>query len=505
MASQTNNRDITPILSSARSWIDRCLIEDGSVLSGEALWTQSLVEEVRQAFVEHPDSGKDDFITKLKRQMKLASLPAQHLMAEMLWALLLFPSNSKPSTKRKQVREIWALSGQQLAEDHSLLGDDVLVGIGSGGPGFNNHRWREMVFLILLAGDLKHKPTSERQRVFSDYDAFMEWIETVPQTGHRQFRHMLRYFAFPARVERMSSNRDRKVILDAFGVAATKEMKNWSDRQLDDALFALRRTLQTENPSVAVLDFYEPPLRSRWKSDEDPEDDDADADDEVISPPPSARPVNLILYGPPGTGKTHWLRQKFAHYTEMPSAVDGGAWIQELLSIYGWRSVIAATLAEIGHPARVPEIRQHRWVDAKGKQRGRIASSIQATLWAYLQGHTPETVTTVKYASRRPPFIFSKQESGEWELVSDWRELDEDSAELTRLLEAGPNTAREAIRRYRLVTFHPSFSYEEFVRGIRPVATTDDGITQFRMVDGIFKRICDEAQANPCETLCVIH
>ena len=53
-------------------------------------------------------------------------------MAEMLWALLLFPSNMKGGTKRQQMRDIWALSGQPLAENHPLLDDEVLVGIGSG-------------------------------------------------------------------------------------------------------------------------------------------------------------------------------------------------------------------------------------------------------------------------------------------------------------------------------------------------------------------------------------
>ncbi|WNM63367.1 MrcB family domain-containing protein [Candidatus Nitrospira neomarina] len=208
-------------------------------------------------------------------------------------------------------------------------------------------------------------------------------------------------------------------------------------------------------------------------------------------------PLNLILYGPPGTGKTHWMRQKFADYTNEPSDVDHETWIQELLTNYGWRPVIAASLAELKHPARVPEIRDHPWVQAKTKQRGRTAAAVHATLWGYLQEHTPETVPAVKTSIRRPPFIFSKRGSGEWELQPDWQELDEESAELARLLQAGPSGAMEPIRRYRVVTFHPSFSYEDFIRGIRPVATTEDGSTQFRIVDGVFKQICDEARANP--------
>ena len=51
--------------------------------------------DVYQAFVKHPNYGQDDFMTKLKGQMAPASALAQQLMGEMLWALLLFPSNMK--------------------------------------------------------------------------------------------------------------------------------------------------------------------------------------------------------------------------------------------------------------------------------------------------------------------------------------------------------------------------------------------------------------------------
>ena len=178
-------------------------------------------------------------MTKLKGQMEPASQFAQRLMAEMLWALLLFPSNMKARTKRQQVRDVWAMSGQQLPADHALLRDDVLKGIGSGGPGFNNYRPAEMKFLLDLTLDLKRRENAERQRYFTNYDTFIAWIDTVPREGSRQFRHMLRFFAFPDRVERISSNNDRRSILIAFEVASPKQVQQWSDKQLDDALLTL--------------------------------------------------------------------------------------------------------------------------------------------------------------------------------------------------------------------------------------------------------------------------
>ncbi|HST59855.1 MAG TPA: AAA family ATPase, partial [Longimicrobium sp.] len=213
-------------------------------------------------------------------------------------------------------------------------------------------------------------------------------------------------------------------------------------------------------------------------------------------PSPLARARNLIFYGPPGTGKTYTLTQLQKEYTDEAREADENTWLQELIAEYGWRPVIAATLSSLGGRARVPEIREHRWVHAKARQRGRALSAINQTLWSYLQEHTPETVAIVKTSTRRAPFIFTKEQDGSWILLPDWREMDGEAAELSRLLEAGPRAATKPVKRYRMVTFHPSFTYEDFVRGIRPVAG-EGGTTQFRTVDGVFKQICDEARANP--------
>lgn len=281
MARNFLDRNTSKFLAAAEHWITLCLIADRSLFSEDALWTSALLPEVVEAFIEHPDNGDDDFITKLKGQMKNASPAAQKLMAEMLWALLLFPSNMKARTKRQQVRDIWMLSGQTLSDNQPLLDDQVLAGIGSGGPGFNNYRPYELEYLISLVIDLKQRNESKRRLIFTDYDAFMKWIESVPRKGSRQFRHMLRYFAFPDRVERISSNRDRRKILKAFGCGSTREVNEWKDRQLDEKLVELRTRLQSEQPS-SVLDFYEPPLRERWSGNQKIKT--ADGDVEVAVP-----------------------------------------------------------------------------------------------------------------------------------------------------------------------------------------------------------------------------
>lgn len=503
MARLIGDKDIKATLDAAELWIERCLIGDRAVFSDEALWSAAGISEVRTAFVENLDAGEGTFFDKLRGQLVNASPRAKRLMAEMLWAARLFPSNITSAKKRRQVGELYATSGTPVSLDHALLSDDVLKGIGSAGPGFNNHFWRELVFIVSIVESLKAMPESQRRTVLRTYDSFIPWIDSVPQEGDRQFRHMLRYFAFPDSVERMSSHRERRYVLAAFRHRPERGMKDWDDRRLDEELLKLRRELEARYPGQ-ILDFYAPPLKDQWIREEDPSP-------EVETPPTAAlqvkdsgatiseRPVNRIFYGPPGTGKTFLLRNLAAKYTEDPHHVDEGTWLQEVLAEGGWRSIIAVALAERGRSMRVPELRDHKWVALKTIQRGRTPSSVQATIWGYLQEHTSPDSKTVGVAARRPPYIFDKLDSGEWVLVEGWRDLDEVSAELERTLKAGPSGATEPIKRYRAITFHPSYSYEDFVRGIRPVSVGEARGTEFRVVDGVFKRLCDEARANPAK------
>ena len=266
MAREVHDRDISGTLEAATNWISHCLIDDRSILSAGSLWALSNVREARAAFVDHPDLGDDNFMTKLKRQMTPASPTAKQLMSEVYWALHLFQSNSHARTKRRHVQDLWALSGERLQDNHAMLSDGVLNGIGGGGQAFFIKQPAELKFLLDLIVSLKDRDMDERQIILTNYDEFIKWIEDVPREGNRQFRHMLRFLAFPDRVERISSNNDRISILKGFNIAPATEVLQWTDKQLDGELLRLRESLQLENPNE-ILDFYMPRLKERWASD----------------------------------------------------------------------------------------------------------------------------------------------------------------------------------------------------------------------------------------------
>ena len=85
MARKSVGRDFSTILNVAHEWMDRCLVQDGSILSEAKLWTFALLQELQSSIVEHPDEGTDSFYTKLGGQLHNTSPAAKQLMAELLW------------------------------------------------------------------------------------------------------------------------------------------------------------------------------------------------------------------------------------------------------------------------------------------------------------------------------------------------------------------------------------------------------------------------------------
>lgn len=55
--------------------------------------------------------------------------------------------------------------------------------------------------------------------------------------------------------------------------------------------------------------------------------------------------------------------------------------------------------------------------------------------------------------------------------------------------------------RVRFVTFHQSFSYEDFVEGIRADSDSETGQLRYPIEAGVFKRICDDAKTQPATDL----
>jgi 5-methylcytosine-specific restriction protein B len=209
--------------------------------------------------------------------------------------------------------------------------------------------------------------------------------------------------------------------------------------------------------------------------------------------------LNTIYYGPPGTGKTYKLLTEIAdkYFVDRAAKKTNAERAIALIddSNLSWWQSVALSLLDLGQPSSVPTLAEHPIMQAK------ITSSSskqpRSAIWAHLQMHTKADCPNVNYSKSAEPLIFWKDENSIWSID---QELVETSApDLIDLLKFYQDTGEETENiRYVFTTFHQSFSYEDFVEGIKPVIDSSlDSTLSYRIEPGVFKSIATRAKANP--------
>ncbi|HCE2648467.1 TPA: AAA family ATPase [Vibrio parahaemolyticus] len=393
MARYCGDKDSSYLLSNISEFKERCLIQEQSLFTNYKVWNSFVCNELIRDFVENLDEGDGDFFEKLDTQLANSSPEAKVLASEMLWLMFLCPSNTGPESKRNSIERVFSWSGYEITPEpkQKFLSDSALTGIGSAGTAYNTGRWRELVYVIRLVEALLKLSELERKELLNDVERLPQWLESIPENGTRQFRHMFLYLLFPEAHERIFGNTDRKSILTTLADITSAQYNRMDTKDADAKLLALRQSFEAEF-GTKELDYYVEPLRSKWKEPKSLSTNEVNdtAQEYDVKNNDKPQPLNTILYGPPGTGKTYNTINKALEIVD-------------------------------------PE---------------------------FYHQHNDDRVAIKK-------------------------RFDE-------LLKSN---------RIGFVTFHQSFSYEDFVEGLK--ATTENNQVNYEIEDGIFKRLCESARAKP--------
>ena len=119
-----------------------------------------------------------------------------------------------------------------------------------------------------------------------------------------------------------------------------------------------------------------------------------------------------------------------------------------------------------------------------------------------MQVHTIEDCEYVNVKDRRAPYIFNKSQNSHWEIVES--NVENDTPELLDILSKYKNfkPSVKTRKRYVFTTFHQSFSYEDFIEGIKPIVYEDEQnpengkLVIYDIKPGLFKQIVKEAKAD---------
>lgn len=209
-------------------------------------------------------------------------------------------------------------------------------------------------------------------------------------------------------------------------------------------------------------------------------------------------PSNIIFYGPPGTGKTYHLRNEFfQQYVSKETTISKEKHFEYVVENASWWECIAVSLLDL-KKASVSDILEHPWVAKKIEFSQ--AKNVRASIWGNLQTHTVEDCPNVKYRARQTPQIFFKHEDSTWEILEDLAvDVAPEIYGLKKSVEDFNPDPDKEICRYRFVTFHQSFSYEDFIEGIKPVLPEDGeevNDLSYKVEDGVFKELCRKAEAD---------
>ena len=530
MARFNPHHDNSKLYPAMREFATECLLRDGSVLQpGQALWTPENLDELDRSFVQNPDAGDGTYYVKLGQQVAQGSPDSRKLMAELHWLLFAFPSDITPATKEERVREIWSWSGDDLPDAVPSLDHAVLEGLGHTGQAYNNHRWRELSFVIGALQRWKKMTLEQREEALAQSDRFTAFLDDAPGVDGRQLRHILPHLLFPEEFERISSPRHKREILEGFGVATRREANKMDAASLDAAIFDLRKKLEAE--LGREIDFYENDIESRWRDrgatylvswnptrwewQSFEEDRAATVSGNTVTHPwrtSSKKPkvddrVYLLRTGEEPRGVIARGRVAKAPYPDTH-------WDETRAAAGETTDFIDVEFEDIRDPAQDAfvslstlnsKIAGQDW----SPQSSGIAikpAAVRALdrLWEAAEPAQTEVETTEKRASAIAQNLILYGPPGTGKTYSS-------AAEAVRLCGEDVPTDRDALMkvydrllvegRIEFVTFHQSMAYEDFVEGRQPMTGTegDEGSasTGFRLetVPGAFRRIAERAEA----------
>lgn len=514
------------------------------------VWTADRANELIHRFVENPDESNRAFIDKLQDQLSDASTEAVQLLVELTWLHVVMSNPEKQgyASKRQLLDDIAAIGE---AAGPSDIFDEVLhTGFVNPGTSFFTRRPNQLWLLIRFTALWTAASGESRAKWLSDPWAFREMVFGLDGVADQTQRHALLYLIHPDTFEACVSQYDKR---DIAKLANEDEVADNDDRTIANVRRRLTeefgRGFNFYSADVKALWRPQPAAPDQPET-SDPVDDERDAwfirgQGGDLVPTWLERGICTVDFFDAfpfaiERGKSREQLRKQAEDTGVD--ITTGGFSNELGQV--WRFVNQMAVGDyvvtvsgqdvyLGTVESEPRnvvtktqrqtVRDVEWLNAnRPMQRREISSSLSSRMKTLLTlsriteeiGELERWVSEGDDTTAPPPPVAQAvtlpRATADLErdllLPAPWLNRVIDLLEEKRqvVLYGPPGTGKTFLAQAladhfsdhggtsELVQFHPSYTYEDFFEGFRPVAGSDGGV-QYEIKPGPLRRIADAA------------
>jgi 5-methylcytosine-specific restriction protein B len=250
-------RDDSLVRAVGRSLIEHGLGDGTSLFEPvRKAWSPETADELYRLYNEHPDPGTDSFLVKLQRQLQGASDEAILLAAEMLTLHALPLGNFGPTKKHARISQVISWM-REPATIPPRVDAAFAQHSWNGGVGAHTMIWKWLQDVVAFTRAWWQMPEAQRSQALNDPWAWEGVVHQFPAIA--SLREELLYLAFPGYFLPIVNVQHKAAIRDAFGHMIKERTDN-----LDHDLYLITLALQRQTGVPA--EYYSAPFAHEWQA-----------------------------------------------------------------------------------------------------------------------------------------------------------------------------------------------------------------------------------------------